>query len=79
MSSANPAGEVRKGEELDVAAIDAVLKKNIEGLEGTPEVRQFSSGASNLTYALTYKNRSLVLRRPPFGCLLYTSPSPRDS
>ncbi len=67
MSSANPAGEVRKGEELDVAAIDAILKENVEGLEGVPEVRQFSSGASNLTYALTYENRSLVLRRPPFG------------
>ncbi len=67
MRTDNPAGEVRKGEELDVAAIDAVLKENIEGLEGTPDVRQFSSGASNLTYAVTYSNRSLVLRRPPFG------------
>ena len=67
MSTENPAGEVRKGEELDIAAIDAVLKKNVPGLEGTPEVKQFSSGASNLTYALTYPNRSLVLRRPPFG------------
>ena len=63
----NPAGEVRKGEELDIAAVDAALKAHIESLEGRPEVRQFSSGASNLTYALTYPNRSLVLRRPPFG------------
>jgi len=67
VSTENPAGDVRKGEELDIAAIDAVLKANVEGLEGTPTVKQFSSGASNLTYALTYPNRSLVLRRPPFG------------
>jgi len=67
MSTANPAGEVRKGEELDIAAVDAVLKANIDGLMGTPTVRQFSSGASNLTYAVNYDNRSLVLRRPPFG------------
>lgn len=67
MSTTNPAGDVRKGEELDVASVDAALKANIEGLTGTPEIKQFSSGASNLTYAVTYPNRSLVLRRPPFG------------
>jgi len=67
MSEGNPAGKVREGEELDVAAIDTVLKAKVDGLEGTPEVQQFSSGASNLTYALNYENRSLVLRRPPFG------------
>jgi len=67
VSTENPAGDVRKGEELDIAAIDAVLKANVPGLEGNPDVKQFSSGASNLTYALTYPNRSLVLRRPPFG------------
>ena len=63
----NPAVDVRKGEELDITAIDAVLKQAIDGLSGTPEVQQFSSGASNLTYAVTYPDRSLVLRRPPFG------------
>ena len=63
----NPAVEVRKGEELDIAAVDAVLKEAVAGLTGMPEVSQFSSGASNLTYAVTYPNRSLVLRRPPFG------------
>ncbi|MBC6402241.1 MAG: phosphotransferase family protein [Hyphomonadaceae bacterium] len=67
MSSGNPAGEVRKGEELDVVAVDAVLKDHIHNLSGTPGVKQYSGGASNLTYALIYPDRDLVLRRPPFG------------
>ncbi|MEY3722687.1 MAG: hypothetical protein RLZZ35_557, partial [Actinomycetota bacterium] len=32
-----------------------------------PEVKQFRSGASNLTYLLKYPDRELVLRRPPIG------------
>lgn len=32
-----------------------------------PEVRQFSGGASNLTYLLRYRGVDLVLRRPPTG------------
>jgi len=67
MSSQNPTVSVRKGEELDVAEVDAVLKKAVTGLQGTPQVTQYSSGASNLTYALDYPDRRLVLRRPPFG------------
>jgi aminoglycoside phosphotransferase (APT) family kinase protein len=38
-----------------------------EDLEGTPEVRQFPGGASNLTYLLRYPTRDLILRRPPSG------------
>ena len=34
---------------------------------GTPEVRQFPGGASNLTYLLRYPDRDLILRRPPAG------------
>lgn len=67
MSSENPTVEVRKGEELNIAAVDAVLKAEIEGLSGKPMVKQYASGASNLTYALDYPNRRMVLRRPPFG------------
>ena len=38
------------------------------GLDGIPEVRQFSGGASNLTYLLRYAaGRDLILRRPPTG------------
>jgi len=58
---------VREGEELDAAMIDQVLRARIDGLEGTPVIRQFASGHSNLTYSIQYADRSLVLRRPPFG------------
>ncbi|MEO6587654.1 MAG: phosphotransferase family protein, partial [Knoellia sp.] len=37
------------------------------GIDGTPEVRQFKGGASNLTYLLRYPTRDLILRRPPGG------------
>jgi len=67
MSFENAAVDVRKGDELDVAAVDAALKANVSGLSGKPIVKQYPSGASNLTYALDYPDRSLVLRRPPTG------------
>lgn len=67
MADINPTVEVRKGEELDINAIDAVLKKALPELKGQPEVTQYPSGASNLTYALDYPDRRMVLRRPPFG------------
>jgi len=44
-----------------------VLKGVFSDLDGTPMVRQYSSGKSNLTYLITYRNRELVLRRPPPG------------
>lgn len=61
------ADDVREGEELDVDAIDAWLKQRVEGLEGRPEVTQFSGGASNWTYRLAYPSHDLILRRPPAG------------
>jgi len=62
-----PVGAVRPGEELNVPAVDAWLKALVPSLEGTPEVTQYSGGASNWTYRLKYANRDLVLRRPPAG------------
>ena len=67
MSSENPTVDVRKGEELDIAAVDAVLKDAVPNLKGQAIVKQYASGASNLTYALDYPDRRMVLRRPPFG------------
>jgi len=67
MSSENPTVDVRKGEELDIDAVDDVLKTAIPDLTGQAEVKQYASGASNLTYALDYPTRRMVLRRPPFG------------
>lgn len=63
----NPTAPVRSGEELDWRALDKHLKKVIPGLEGRPEISQFASGNSNLTYRLEYRNEDLVVRRPPFG------------
>ena len=63
----NPTAPVRSGEELDWEALDRHLQKVIPGLEGRPEISQFASGNSNLTYRLKYRNEDLVVRRPPFG------------
>ncbi|MDQ1334008.1 MAG: hypothetical protein QG552_958 [Thermodesulfobacteriota bacterium] len=59
--------DVRKGEDLSSENIEAYLKKVMPDLEGPVRVRQYPSGASNLTYLLSFDNRQLVLRRPPFG------------
>ncbi len=58
---------LRDEDRFDVDAVDAWLKEHIAGLEGSPEVEQYSRGASNLTYRLRYANRDLILRRPPPG------------
>ena len=59
--------EIRKGEELETAKLEAFLKDSISGLEGDLNIRQFPGGHSNLTYHLTVGEREMVLRRPPFG------------
>jgi len=59
--------DVREGEELDIAVIDRLIKERVDGISGDPEVRQFQSGQSNLTYSIIYGDKRLVLRRPPFG------------
>ena len=70
-ASADPkvagARAVRDEDGFDVAAVDAWLQPLAPGLTGPPEVRQFSGGASNLTYLLRYPERDLILRRPPPG------------
>ena len=59
---------IRTGESFDLPAIEQYLREHIEGLgEGTLQVRQFPSGASNLTYLLQVGTWEGVLRRPPFG------------
>ena len=57
---------VREEDRFDVAAMHAWLRPYID-IEELPEVLQFRSGASNLTYLLKYPGRELVLRRPPVG------------
>ena len=57
---------IRQEDRFDVAAMHAWLSGFITETE-LPEVQQFRSGASNLTYLLKYPTRELVLRRPPVG------------
>lgn len=61
------ANNVRPGEELDIPKVDEWLKANLEGLEGSPGVTQYSGGASNWTYCLAYDNKEIILRRAPAG------------
>ena len=61
------AGQVRAGEEVDLAKVTAYLKAQGLDLQGEPELQQFPGGASNLTYLVHYANQDLILRRPPFG------------
>ncbi len=77
MSEVPGAGPVRDEDAFDTAAVALWLRHHASGtggLDGIPEVRQFSGGASNLTYLLRYPpavpgevGRDLILRRPPSG------------
>ena len=77
MSEVAGAGPVRDEDAFDVPAVAAWLRTHAadaSGLDGIPEVQQFSGGASNLTYLLRFAaspgaadGRDLVLRRPPTG------------
>jgi aminoglycoside phosphotransferase (APT) family kinase protein len=70
MTDVPGADDVRAEDAFDVARMASWLRGSVEdptGLAGLPEVRQFSGGASNLTYLLRYPGRDLILRRPPAG------------
>lgn len=59
---------IRSGEEFDFSRVEHYLREHIEGLgAGALQVRQFPSGASNLTYLVQIGKWEGVLRRPPFG------------
>ncbi len=66
-TSEDRAGDVRAGEELDVAAVDRWIKGAAAGAARRAGGAQFSGGASNWTYRLRYDGADLVLRRPPAG------------
>lgn len=59
--------KVRDEDQVDLPALDAFLKSHIAGLNGSPELWQFSGGASNLTYLLGYGEREIVVRTAPRG------------
>jgi aminoglycoside phosphotransferase (APT) family kinase protein len=58
---------VRQGEELDIHAVQEWLLSKAAIPNEIPKVTQYSGGASNWTYCLTYSNMELILRRPPAG------------
>ena len=57
---------VREEDRFDVERMHQWLRPFIN-VDALPEVLQFRSGASNLTYLLQYPDRELVLRKPPVG------------
>jgi aminoglycoside phosphotransferase (APT) family kinase protein len=80
MTGAQDARPVRSEDGFDVEAVADWLRTHADdptGLDGTPEVRQFSGGASNLTFLLSFpatgtgpgpgRGRDLVVRRAPHG------------
>lgn len=61
------AAAIRKGEELDLDALERYLRANWPAFESIEGVQQFPGGYSNLTYLLKTNAGEAVLRRPPFG------------
>ena len=57
---------VRAEDSFDIEKVHEWLAPKIDE-KVLPEVLQFRSGASNLTYLLRYSAREIVLRRPPIG------------
>jgi aminoglycoside phosphotransferase (APT) family kinase protein len=71
MSEVTGARPVRQEDAFDVDVVADWLREHAAdptGLDGVPEVRQFTGGASNVTFLLRYPSgRDLIVRRPPFG------------
>lgn len=58
---------VRRGEELDVAALREYLDRALPEGASRLEIEQFPHGHSNLVYLVRTDVREYVLRRPPLG------------
>ena len=58
---------VRPNETLNIPRLAAYLQAHLPNLHGDLTIQQFRGGYSNLTYALTFGDTEMVLRRPPFG------------
>ncbi|MEM9719905.1 MAG: phosphotransferase family protein [Bacteroidota bacterium] len=59
--------DIRKGEELDLKKLSEYLAGINPEWSDLPEVKQFPSGFSNLTYWLKIGEKEFVLRKPPHG------------
>ena len=64
---------VRVGEELNLARLEPFLRGQFPEAAGPLVVAQYPSGHSNLTYLLSWGEREIVLRRPPFGSKVKTA------
>lgn len=64
------AGAIRKGHEIDAAALDGWMRGHVEDYAGPLTIEQFKGGQSNPTYKLITPGHSYVLRRKPPGQLL---------
>jgi aminoglycoside phosphotransferase (APT) family kinase protein len=58
---------VREEDAPDLESVTGWLTAQLGDLGGSPSVRQYPGGASNLTYLLRYPARAVVLRTPPRG------------
>ena len=58
---------IRRGEELDVSALERLLRPQLPVTTGPMEIVQFPGGHSNLTYCIRFGEHEYVLRRPPVG------------
>lgn len=61
--------DMRQGEELNRDALAIFLQNELKIPTDDLVIRQFSAGASNLTYLLQVNGEEYVLRRPPLGPL----------
>jgi aminoglycoside phosphotransferase (APT) family kinase protein len=60
---------------LDLTALDAFLRRHVDGYRGGVTAELVSGGRSNLTYRVTDGEHVWILRRPPLGTL---TPSAHD-
>jgi aminoglycoside phosphotransferase (APT) family kinase protein len=61
--------KVLEGEEIPISKLTEILLKAnlLENADSSIDLKQFSSGYSNLTYLISTEGNDYVLRRPPFG------------
>lgn len=60
-------GPIRPDERFDENRLVTYLRERLPELDGPLRVEQFRGGHANLTYAISFGERELVLRRPPLG------------
>ena len=58
---------VRDGEQLNMPTLTHWLSQHLAELDSIPDVTQYSGGASNWTYCLSFPGQEIILRRAPEG------------